>query len=239
MTKAQRPELEALLISERENILESIQKLFKEKAVGGHLFGSLARGNSDAYSDVDIWFTFADEKIEEALNNRFDYYAQIGEIVHFCEPPQNAPINGVHTHVTYKTSAGYQVVDYYLCPLSTSHLFPESKILFGEELPVKTIGFNPQKVQVNESYRIDFFIIFIFSATKKLIRNQTDPLKTLFEEYDYLAERYGVPVEPLTTGEQNFNSLKKVIENVKKVANNKQQEVLNITSDFVKKIEAD
>ena len=58
---------ESLLISSREVILEKIQKLFQKMAIEGHIFGSLARGNSDAYSDIDIWFTFPDEDIEKVL----------------------------------------------------------------------------------------------------------------------------------------------------------------------------
>ncbi|MEK7501432.1 MAG: nucleotidyltransferase domain-containing protein [Patescibacteria group bacterium] len=237
MLGTKQSEFELLLISSRETILEKIQKLFQNKAVEGHIFGSLARGNSDAYSDIDIWFTFPDEDIEKVLAHRFEYYAEIGEVLHICEPPQNAPLQGVQTSVTYKTVGGYLTVDCSLCPLSTSHSYPEAHRLFGIELPVRTMEFNPQKVQVNESYRIDFLILFIFSAIKKLARNQSKPLKALFEQYQYFPDRYGIVIEPLLNNGQDFVSLKKIIEKINKVANEKQQKTLSMIGGFIDKIE--
>jgi len=238
MSKIQRSEFESSLISNREIILEKILKIFREKAVEGHLFGSLARGDSDAYSDIDIWFTFPDKDIEGVLAQRFEDYAEIGEVLHICEPPQNAPLQGVQTSVTYKTAGGYLTVDYSLCPLSTAYSMPEAKKLLGVELPIKTMEFNPQKIQVNESYRIDFFIIFIFSAIKKLLRKQDEPLKDLLEQYKYLSERYGISAEPSSKSGQDLPSLKQVIKNVKKAANNKQQKTLDVIGDFIEKIKA-
>lgn len=238
MLKTQQSALESALISARESILDKVQKLFREKALEGHLFGSLARGNSDAYSDIDIWFTFPNEKVEEILAGRFEFYAKIGEVLHICEPPQNAPLQGVQSSVTYKTTGGYLTVDYSLSPLSTACRSPESQTLFGPELPIKTMGFNPQKVQVPESYRIDFLMIFIFSAIKKLLRKQAEPLKDLFEQYSYLPERHNIPLAPLpSVGNQDFSSLKQIIENIEKVASPKQRKMLGAVDDFIKRVE--
>ena len=48
--------LENDLISSRNIVLEKTLEVFKGKAVECHISGSLARGDSDAYSDIDIWF---------------------------------------------------------------------------------------------------------------------------------------------------------------------------------------
>lgn len=93
------------LTDERERILKSIILFFQDKAIEAHIFGSTARGNADAYSDIDIWFTFKDENTAKALAKRFEYYSLIGEIIHVCEPPQNSPINGVHSCVIYRTES--------------------------------------------------------------------------------------------------------------------------------------
>lgn len=237
MLKNSTEELKLGLIADRNEILEKVKNLFNNSAIEAHIFGSIARGNSDAFSDIDIWFTFKDEDIEEILANRYEYYAQIGEILNICEPPQNAPINGVHTSVIYKTKAGYVTVDYMLCPESSAHITNESKKIFGIELPIKVLEYNPQKAQVNESYRIDFLIIFITVAVKKLLRGEENPLTQLFNQYKFLEERYNVSVEPLNNKEQTFGSLKDLIKKVEVVANEKQRKALDEIGTFIVKVE--
>jgi len=228
---------ELSLIQDREKVLEKLKKLFEKEAIEAHIFGSLARGTEDAYSDIDIWFTFEDDDIEEILNNRLEYYNSVGEVLQVCEPPQNAPINGVHSSIIYKTESGYVMVDFYLCPNSTSFITTESQKLFGINLPLGTLEYNYKKVNVSESYRIDFFIIFIIVALKKLLRKENTPFNQLFEEYNYLSERYEIPVEIIENREYNFNSLKDLTNKVKKVANEKQQKMLLEILGFIKKVE--
>jgi predicted nucleotidyltransferase len=238
MLGIKRSDFESLLISSRETILEKILELFQNIAVEGHIFGSLARGNSDAYSDIDIWFTFKDEDFDEIYKKRFEYYANFGDIIHSCEAPQNAPINGVHTALLIRSHDGViSVIDICLCPLSTAYMIGEGKKLFGIDLPAGVIGYNPKKAVVDKDYRIDFLICFIFSAIKKLARNQSEPLKALFEEYQYLRDRYGIVIEPLIDMSQDLDSLKKIIENVSNVSNKRQQKTLSVIDHFLGDIE--
>ena len=230
-------DFELSLIQDREEILEKLKKLFKTEAIEAHVFGSLARGSQDAYSDIDIWFTFKDDDIKEILKNRLKYYNSVGEVLQICEPPQNAPIGGVHSSIIYKTEAGYVMVDCYLCPKSTSFITTEGKKIFGENLLLGALEYNPNKVQVSESYRIDFFTIFIIVALKKLLRHEDTPFKQLFEEYGYLGERYGLSVETIEDRDHDFNSLKGLIEKVMKVVNEKQRNMLGEILNFIKKIE--
>lgn len=228
--------IELLLISDRNEIFEKIKKVFSDKAIESHLFGSLARGEDDPYSDIDIWFTFKNEDIKKILSGRLKLYSQVGEIINICEPPQNAPINGVHTSIVYKTKGGYVMVDFYLCPLSTSHKTLESKKIFGIDLPIREMEFNTKKVKVTESYRIDFLIIFIVVAVKNLIRHKENFLERLYDEYSYLEDRYGLKTEPLLSKQNNFESLKELINKVKKISNKKQQNALYIVEDFIEKV---
>lgn len=229
-------DIEVLLTSDRKEIFEKTKKAFISKAIETHLFGSLARGEDDPYSDIDIWFTFKDEDIKKILSDRFKYYSQIGKIINICEPPQNAPIKGVHTSIIYKTKGGYVMVDFYLCPLLTSHKTLESKKIFGIDLPIREMEFNTKKVQITESYRIDFLIIFIVVAVKNLIRHKENFLERLYDEYSYLEDRYGLKTEPLLSKQNNFESLKELINKVKKIADKKQQNALRIIKDFIEKV---
>ncbi len=222
----------------RKARLEKIKKVFQPVAIEGHYFGSIARGDADMWSDIDVWLTFNNENISKALEERFEYYAQVGEIIHICEPPQNAPINGVQSSVIYKTRVGLLVVDYSLCPESTSCIFKGSKNLFGEiELPLGEMSYNPNKVVVSESYRIDFFISIIFGSIKKILRREENALTFLLNQYQKLKDPYQISVEPLINTEHTFSVLKEVIENTRKVANEKQNNALTEILIFVKKLD--
>lgn len=224
------------LHSAREQILENAQKVFQEKAIEAHVFGSMGRRDPDPYSDLDLWFTFEDEVIEDALAKRFECYAQIGEVVHVNEAPQNAPINGVYAFILYKTSAGLLQMDLSLCPLSTSFQVKGSRRLFGEiELPEGTFGYNPKKVSVDEDYRIDAVTCFVFMGIKRIVRERG--LDDLFREYDYLSERYGITTDPLPDREHTFETLLQVIANLKKVANARQKKTLMEIEIFANRVE--
>lgn len=221
----------------RSKRLQQIQKVFEPTAIEGHIFGSIARGSTDEFSDIDIWLIFNDEDMKGILEKRFEYYAKVGDIVHIVEAPQNSPVGGVQSAVLYKTKVGLLIVDYSLCPLSTAFTTKESKKLFGNiDLPLGEAGFNQQKVTVSDVYRIDFFIGFIFNGIKKIVRKDDDGFSNLMKEYQYLAERYGIAVKPLTQTSNTFATLEEVLENTKEVANEKQLNVLNEISNFLTQV---
>lgn len=226
---------ESELVLARDEIVGELENLFDDKAVEAHLFGSLARGDADAYSDVDIWYIFKDVDYGAVYDNRFAYYARLGTVIHFCEPPQNAPKGGLHTALLVQIGDTITVVDVYLCRLSDAFITPESKKLFGIDLPLGTAGFNEHKVQVNETYRIDFFIGFVFNTIKKIVRKKENPLADVLREYESLHEKYNISVDPIEIGDNNLETLETIIENIKNVATEKQSDVLSTILDFARK----
>mgnify|MGYP000930158220 CR=1 FL=1 len=233
MIQLTRPEKEIISISGRETILKRAVEEFKNKAIEAHVFGSVARNDADPYSDLDIWFTFEDSSFSEIYENRFEYYNTNGKIIHACEAPQNAPIGGVHTALIIEIEPGYlTMVDIYLCPLSTAYITDEAKKLFGIDLPQGTIGFNPQKIQIDENYRIDFFICFIFNTIKKIIRKSENPLDGVIREYNNLQHNYGIPVKTLTSETHHVATLEEIIQNTQIIANEKQKMTLDKILDF-------
>jgi predicted nucleotidyltransferase len=227
---------ESDLISAREDVLRNIEAVFKDIAVEAHLFGSLARGDADVYSDIDIWLVIKDEDYAEVFKNRFEYYSQLGEIININEPPQNAPEGGIHSALLIETGGALVVADIFLCPLSKAFITEQSKKLFGIDLPKGEAGFNTQKVQVDEDYRINFFIGFIFNTIKKLARKEEGPLNDVFREYGYLYERYNVAAAPLENREHTPQNLEQIIRNTELVATEKQKRALKIIHEFAKKI---
>jgi predicted nucleotidyltransferase len=224
------------LISTRETILKKLNTLFDDKAVEAHFFGSIALGNSDAYSDIDIWYIFKDEDFEKVYASRLKYYEKLGEVINLCEPPQNAPAGGVHSALLIKSDEVITVADIYLCPLSTAFITEESKKLFGVDLPLGKTGFNSQKAQVNETYRIDFFIGFVFNTIKKIARKKENPLSDVLREYEALSKNYNIPIDSINTTGTDTETLEIIIENVKKVATEKQSATLKTILTFAQKI---
>lgn len=218
--------------------IKQISKAFDGDALEAHLLGSYARNAADDFSDVDIWFTFKDDVFENVLARRFDLYTAGGDILHICEPHQNAPINGKFSTVLYKTKTGLFIVDYYLCPESSSFITSESKNLFGDiQLPVGELGLNPQGVVVDKDYRINLFVCFIFNSIKKLVRKVDLPLEALLREYGYLWERYDIPVQKIENPSHTFTQLLQISENLKEVANDAQKKVLIEIEDFAKLVQ--
>ena len=122
--------MEKDMILARKNILAKLQDVFQTQAVEAHVFGSVARGTADAYSDLDIWFTFSDENFEKIKQQRLAHYKELGTILNICEPPQNAPVGGVCSTLLIENNGTISVVDLYLCPLSTSFITSEGKKLW-------------------------------------------------------------------------------------------------------------
>lgn len=157
-------------ILERENKLNNIKDIFKNIALEGHVLGSVARGDSDPYSDLDVWLTFKDEDFSSVMENRIDLFNKIGQVISVIEPHQNAPINGIFSAVLFRTSNQLLNVDFYFCPQSTAFTTDESKQIFGDEslLPIGKLGLNPQSKTVTKEYRIDFCTSFLMTSIKKI-----------------------------------------------------------------------
>lgn len=229
-------QLNLSLIKDRDDKINSIIEIFKNIAIEAHVLGSIARGESDPYSDLDIWLTLKDDDFASFLEKRKNLFNQVGEVLRIIEPHQNAPIGGLFSAVLYKTSNRLLSIDYYLCPQSTAFTTKESKKMFGdyESLPVGELGLNPQKVIVTDEYRIDFCIGFIFGAIKQLVRKNEQPLNAIFREYNYLRDKYNIPVKGLVNSEHTFLQLLKIAENMKEVTNKKQKEVIGEIINFAK-----
>jgi hypothetical protein len=98
------------------------------------------------------------------------------------------------------------------------------------------MDYNPQKVEVDSDYRINFFSSFIFGTIKKLARQTENPLESVINQYSYLSSKYEYKTEVLTCAEQNLITLQEIIEKTKKIANPKQIYVLEKFEIFANKV---
>lgn len=58
----------------------------------------------------------------------------------------------------------------------------------------------------------------------------------MIREYENLYKNYNISISPLDNTEQNFNTLENIIENTKKIANEKQKEALFKIHNFAQKL---
>ncbi len=227
------------LTLERENKLGKIKEVFENIALECHVLGSVARRDSDPYSDLDIWITFKDNDFASVMENRIDLFNKIGQVIRVVEPHQNAPIDGVFSAVLLKTSKRLLTVDFYFCPQSTAFTTDESKEVFGDNssLPIGKLGLNPQSKIVTEEYRIDFCTGFLMTSIKKLARKNERPLDALLKEYAYLRDRYSIPVKEISDPEHTFAQLLQISENLKEAASDLQKKAITEIENFAKTVE--
>ncbi len=224
-----------------EKIANDIIEVFKDDAVEAHLLGSIARGTNDALSDIDIWFTFEDSDISRVLEERFDRYKTIGEIVLLGEMQHSFPLDGIHTGVLYKIDGELIRVDYYLCPFSSSRVMPDAKILFetkkvesGEMIPeTKRIQKDPAEKM---SGRITFLISMCFIGIKKIVRGDEAFIPFLTGEFQ--KSENDIPVLKGLPTESNFDTLRKALEALGTVSNSEQKNAIVEIRQFLDRVEA-
>lgn len=144
----------------------------REGAIEAHLFGSMARGDDDALSDVDFWATFPDARIDHVVPMRHALLGEIGELFHTHEALPNRPLGGSYTLALYRTELGLLQLDFYAAPANTSRIFPGSRVLFEDEAVARGAWImDVDAVQErSSSERIDWFIAMFPIAAKKIAR---------------------------------------------------------------------
>ncbi|MCA1681235.1 MAG: nucleotidyltransferase domain-containing protein, partial [Actinobacteria bacterium] len=155
-------------LAARELLLErAIEVLEGAGAVEGHLLGSLARGEADELSDIDLWITFEDEDTPHAIRKRSGLYLQIAPVLLTHEAEANPPVGGKFSLVIFATETGPLMVDFQLSPLSTAVLESDAKRLFGTvALPEGDKQSTSRSGEVTRSERIDFLIAMASAALK-------------------------------------------------------------------------
>ncbi len=118
--------------SEREGLLDQITKSLQEdsRVSAVWLFGSLGRDDADALSDIDIWVVIADDHIQDVVNHRQKFVAQISQPIFFVEASQNAPQDGGYLMAYYDMFIGPHQVDWYWQPQSLAYIPSETHVLF-------------------------------------------------------------------------------------------------------------
>ena len=131
-----------IVIAERDELLNRAVRQFEaEGATAIYLFGSLARGDGDAFSDIDLWITVPDNTIEQLIDRRFEIFNAISDVLIHHEAPRNRPLGGSYTLVIHRIGDSLMQCDYYLAPESTTVILPEARCVSGSRrLPSWRLG---------------------------------------------------------------------------------------------------
>jgi predicted nucleotidyltransferase len=97
------------------------------------LWGSLARGDADEWSDVDFVATVKDESVPDILDELGRTESLYGRSLISLQMPQDGVDGGGVVSVTYLQSGLPLHVDWYICPLSVGVPVRDTKPLFTHE----------------------------------------------------------------------------------------------------------
>ena len=221
----------------QSSMVSRISDFFKNNdAAEAHVFGSIASGTNDALSDIDIWITFEDEKVEKVIEERMVYYSKFGEILLIHEMQNNFPLNGIQSALIYKIEDELLRVDFYICPLSSSRVLPGSKILFeNKKIEVGSIIPETKRTPRDISDRITFFICMCFNGIKKVVRGDSTFSDFLVSEFN----KYEKEIPELSTipNESTFDMLKKSLNILNAHSNSEQKLAISEIDKFLTKVE--
>lgn len=97
------------------------------------LWGSLARGDADEWSDIDFVATVPDESVPDVLDELSRKDSPYGQALVTLPIPQDGVAGGAAVSVTYLQSGLPLHVDWYICPLSLGLPVRDTKPLFTRE----------------------------------------------------------------------------------------------------------
>jgi hypothetical protein len=97
------------------------------------VWGSLARGDADEWSDVDLVMAVSDESVPEILEELSREDSAYGRSLITLQMPQNGVDKGGCVSVTYLQSGLPLHVNWYICPLSGGLPVRDTKPLFSHE----------------------------------------------------------------------------------------------------------
>ena len=172
---------------ERAELLKRIDQSIRSDCCvrAAWLTGSVARGEDDALSDLDLFIVVADNSIDDFVDRRRIHAAGPARPILLMDNLANAPVGGAYLLALYEGQAGPQQVDWFWQAESTAHRPDDGKVLFDRAgLPVMPgaqwqgtfhrsrgppLGPNPSLVDVL-THKFAFFWAMTFIAAKYIAR---------------------------------------------------------------------
>jgi hypothetical protein len=165
---------------ERDQLLDIISGLLDADpgVKAAWLFGSLGRGDGDAFSDIDLWVVGEQDYIDGVNADPLRYVSQIDPPILSLEAPQNAPEGGVYFMACYDAPTAPHIVDWYWQPVDTAYLPFDALLLFDkvgiiqEDKPVRFQGQLKNKAVIEQPHHfISFFWMMLMITAKQVSRS--------------------------------------------------------------------
>ena len=124
---------------ERNDLIQKLAAHLQkdERVSAAWLAGSIARGDDDWLSDIDLYLAVDDEAIEEVVRGRHEFAAQPVTPTLSMDQMRNAPPKGGYLLVHYPGEFGPQHVDWFWQPESLARVPDNGRQLFDKVgLPV-------------------------------------------------------------------------------------------------------
>ena len=184
-------ELLSIRWRERAELLKRIDQVIRSdcRVSAAWIEGSVARGEDDALSDLDIYIVAADNAVNDFVDHRRIHAARPARPILLMDNLANASVGGAYLLALYKGEAGPQHVDWFWQAESTAHRPNDAKILFDRAgLPVMPgaqwrgifhrssgppLGPKPSLADVL-THKIAFFWAMTFIAAKYIARRNSE-----------------------------------------------------------------
>ena len=118
--------------SERDALLAQITAQLQQdpRIVAAWAHGSIGRGETDDFSDIDLFVVVADAHLETVMAERQAFAASLPGLLYAAEAPQNRPPGGAYLGTAYDGADGPHQVDWYWQRQSAAAIPPRVRLLF-------------------------------------------------------------------------------------------------------------
>ena len=186
--------VEALLsirLRERAELLRRVEQVVRKdcRVRAAWIMGSVARGEDDALSDLDLFIVVADDAIAEFIDNRRVHAAELARSLLLLDNLANAPAGGAYLLAMYEGKAGPQNIDWFWQAESMACRQDDGKILFDraglsaapgarrgitvDRSFVPPLGPNPSPTDLL-THKIAFFWAMSFVVAKYIARRDRE-----------------------------------------------------------------
>ena len=119
-------------LRERAALLRRVEQVIRRdcRVRAAWIMGSVARGEDDALSDLDLFIVVADDAIAEFIDNRRVHAAEPARPLLLMDNLANAPAGGAYLLALYEGKAGPQNIDWFWQAESMTCRQDDGKILF-------------------------------------------------------------------------------------------------------------
>ena len=178
-------------LRERAALLRRVEQVVRKdcRVRAAWILGSVARGEDDALSDLDLFIVVADDAIAEFIDNRRVHAAEPARPLLMMDNLANAPAGGAYLLALYEGKAGPQNIDWFWQAESVAYRQDDGKILFDRaglsaapvtqrgstvhRSSVPPLGPNPSLTDLL-THKIAFFWSMSFIVAKYIARRDSE-----------------------------------------------------------------